>query len=458
MAQFDTGFDLRHEQMVIAPSANLADGDIVGYGTSASNASRNYGAIYGEASLPIVKSLEGSVAGRLDKFPGFGAHFSPKVGLKFKPIDQALFRGTYETGFRAPNLSESATSTKFAFDPNVNDPKRCNQALAYATDLSNQAAALNPNDPEATLLNSRAQQVYDNECGRSVADKTVNNPNLKPETTKSFTLGTVLQVSSRWSTSFDYWNIHRRNEIGTKSAQDLLAAEATQGAGVINRTSSFANDPTFSHDPNGLTDDQVRAKYGIVEGDEYLQAIHNSFYNLFQTKTDGVDLAVNGSVPTSIGEFGLVIDGTFTHSYKVYSPTLSGFGDNLAGRYNYPKWVVNTTVDYKVGSFDQSLRYVFNSHTALQEDFDDTQWNQEGCANAGLSPSECHIHTYHRVDYSATYTGFKNLTLGVFIGNLFQHRPPVDYRAFGAPSGVIPVSTEDAAGRTGKIILSYKWL
>jgi len=68
------------------------------------------------------------------------------------------------------------------------------------------------------------------------------------------------------------------------------------------------------------------------------------------------------------------------------------------------------------------------------------------------------VHTYHRVDYSATYTGFKNMTLGLFIGNLFQRRPPVDYRAFGAPSGVFPVSNEDAAGRTGKLIFSYKWL
>jgi iron complex outermembrane receptor protein len=458
MAQFDTGFDLRHEQMVITPSASLADGDIVGYGTSASNATRNYGSIYAEGDLPIVKMLDASVAGRVDKFPGFGAHFSPKVGLKFKPVDQALFRGTYETGFRAPNLSESASSTKFAFDPNVNDPKRCDQALAYSTDLSNQAGALNPNDPQATLLNSRAQQVYDNECGRSVADRTVNNPNLKPETTKSFTLGTVLQVTSRWSTSIDYWNIHRRNEINTKVAQDLLVAESTQAAGVINRATSFANDPTFAHDPNGLTDQQVRDKYGVVEGDEFLTSIHNSFYNLFQTKTDGVDIGLSGAIPTSFGDFGLVIDTTYTRSYKVYSPTLSGFGDNLAGRYSYPKWVANTTVDYKVGNVDQSLRYVFNSRTALQQDFDDTQWNQVGCASAHISSNDCHIKTYHRVDYSATYTGVKNLTLGVFIGNLFQRRPPVDLRNFGAPSGVIPVSTEDAAGRTGKLIFSYKWL
>jgi iron complex outermembrane receptor protein len=456
--QLDTGFDLRHEQMTITPSANLASGDIVGYGTSQSDATRNFGAIFAEASIPIVKSLEGSLAGRLDKFPGFGAHFSPKAGLKFKPVESALLRGTYETGFRAPNLTESAASTKFAFAPNIDDPKRCDAALAYATDLSNQGDSLSSSDPQQAILYSRAQQVYGNECGRSVAEKTTNNPSLKPETSKSFTLGTVLQIASRWSASVDYWNIHRRNEIGTKGAQDLLVTEGSQPAGVVNRQTSFANDPTFSHDPNGLTDAQLRAQYGLASDAFFLESIHTQFENLFQTKTDGVDFSVKGSVPTSVGDFGFDVDATFTRSYKAFSTARNGFGDNLAGRYQYPKWVANTTVSYKVGDFDQSLRYVFNSHTSLKQDFDDTTWDQAGCAAKHISASDCHIHTYHRVDYNVSYTGVKNLTVGVFIGNLFQRRPPADLRNFGAPTGVIPVSNEDAQGRFGKIVLSYKFL
>ena len=456
--QLATGFDLRHEQMTITPSDNLASGDIVGYGTSQSDASRNFGAIYAEAGIPILKTLDGDIAARVDKFPGFAAHISPKVGLKFKPIDQVLLRGTFETGFRAPNLTESAKSTKFAFAPNINDPKRCDQALSYANDLYDAGSALPDSDPNQALYQARAQQIFDNECGRSVSEKTLNNPSLKPETTKSFTLGTVLQASALWSVSFDYWNVHRKGEIGTKSVQDILAAESSQAPGVVTRQPNFANDPTFAHDPRGgtFTDDFLRNHYGVDT--TYLAAIDGSFQNLFQTKTDGVDIGVKGSVPTAIGDFGLEVDSTYTHSYRAYSPTLNGFGDNLAGRYAYPKFVVNTTVSYKAGNFDQSLRYVFNSSTSLKEDFDDTTWDTDGCASNGLSASECHIHTYHRVDYNVTYTGIKNLTLGLFIGNIFQRRPPVDYRSFGVPSGVIPISNEDAAGRTGKIVLSYKFL
>lgn len=448
--QLATGFELRHETVKISPTDNLANGDIVGYGTSAAEGRRNFGAVFAEVGIPIVKNLDGDIAGRLDKFPGFGAHFSPKVGLKFKPVEQALFRGTYETGFRAPNLTESAKSTKFAFDPNISDPKRCDAAGALHDALL--AKAKTADAATAAVLEARALQVQDNECGASIPIVTANNPSLKPETSKSFSLGTVLQASSRWSLSADYWAIHRRNEIGTRDLQDLLTNEDSLPAGVVNR-GTLATDPTF------LASDA--ADYGItVPTAGHINQVTVPFQNLSQTKTSGVDLGMKGSIPTAIGEFGLDFDGTVTLSYKQYSNTLGRFGDNLAGRYSYPKFVANTTVSYKMGNFQNSLRYVFHSSTSLKEDYNDTVWSVDGCAdNVGLSANDCRVKTYHRVDYSASYTGFKNITLGVFVGNIFQHRPPVDYRDNNAPATVIPTANdnEDAAGRTGKLIFQYKW-
>ena len=448
--QLATGFELRHETMKINPTANLADGDIVGYGTSAADGRRNFGAVFAELGIPIAKHLDGDIAGRLDKFPGFGAHFSPKVGLKFKPIDQALFRGTYETGFRAPNLTESAKSTKFAFDPGISDPKRCDAASALYDALIAKANQLGDADPQSAVLQARALQVYDNECGESVPIVTANNPSLKPETSKSFSLGTVLQPFARWSMSLDYWAIHRRNEIGTRDPQDLLTIEDSLAPGIINR-GTLANDPTF------LPSDA--ANYGItLPTVGRIEQVTVPFENLFQTKTSGIDVGLKGSVPTAIGEFGFDLDATYTLSYKQYANALGRFGDNLAGRYAYPKLVANTTVSYTRGNFTNSLRYVFRSGTKLQEDYNDTVWTTQGCSdNAGLTADECRVKTYHRVDYALSYTGFKNMTLGLFVGNIFQHRPPADYRAAGAPSTVIPFDTEDAAGRTGKIIFQYKW-
>ena len=448
--QLATGFDLRHEKMTITPSAALASGDIVGYGTSASDASRNYGAVFAEASLPATKQLEGTLAGRLDKFPGFGAHFSPKAGLKFKPVDQALFRATYETGFRAPNLTESAKSTKFAFDNGVVDPKRCDAAQALSDALSAAAAALPDNDPQKGLLEARALQVFDNECSASLPIKTVNNPSLKPETSKSFTIGTVLQASARWSVSADYWNIHRRNEIGTRSPDDVLANEDTLAPGIIQR-GSVASDPTF------LPSDA--ANYGItLPTVGAIQQLALPFENLFQTKTSGVDLSLKGAVPSAVGEFGLDIDSTFTASYRAYSTAINRFGDNLAGRYGYPKWVVNTTASHRVGPISQSLRWVFKSRTSLQTDFYDDTWTVAGCEDNGIAAADCHVRTYNRVDYSLAYSGIKNLTIGLYIRNVFQRHPPLDLRNANAPATIVPPDAEDAQGRLGKLMISYRWL
>ena len=450
--QLATGFDLRHETMDIDPTANLATGDIVGLGTSQVDASRNYGALFAEMDIPVVKHLDLDVAGRVDKFPNFGAHFSPKAGIKFQPIEQALFRGTFETGFRAPNLTESAKSTKYAFQPGVFDPQRCDAAFALYQALTTQAAAVATTDPvQSAVLTARALQAYDNECNASTPEKVSNNPNLKPETSKSFTLGMVLQPLARWSASFDYWNIRRKNEINLRGVQDLLDDESSQPAGVITR-GSVANDPTF------LASDATN--YGItLPTVGHLDQVALQFQNLFQTMTSGVDIGLKGSVPTAVGDFGLDVDSTLTLNYKVYSNAINAFGDNLAGRYGTPKWVVNTTFSHKVGNISQALRWVYNSRTALQLDFDDTVWSQQGCAdNTYLTPQQCRVNTYNRFDYSVSYDGIKNLSVGIFIGNVFQRRPPADYRAFGAPSGVIPVSNEDAAGRIGKVVFEYKWL
>jgi len=62
------------------------------------------------------------------------------------------------------------------------------------------------------------------------------------------------------------------------------------------------------------------------------------------------------------------------------------------------------------------------------------------------------------MDYALEFSGVKNLTVGANIINVLAHRPPVDYRAFGGASGIIPVSNEDAQGRVLKVYFNYKFL
>jgi iron complex outermembrane receptor protein len=440
------GGELRHEKFNINPTANLLSGDIVGYGSSAANAKRSTGAAFAEVSVPVTSKLEVDAAARVDKYEHFDAHVSPKLAFRFEAAKQLMLRGTIETGFRAPNLTESAQSSKFAFDNGVTDPKRCPQALALAKDLRAQAKALPSTDPQQQTLQARADTVETAECAAGVFSNVRNNPDLKPETSRSATLGFVFEPVKGYSMSVDYWRIERKDEIGLKSTSDLLNAEADQPAGVITR-GTLAQDKTFTA--------AEQTQYGVTTG--ALVGTSGMFENVSKTKTNGVDLTASARFKTGFGKVTVDANATYLTELRFFSSSLGSYGDNLAGRYGAPKVVANTTVALDTGNFSNALRATFNSRTQLRGDYYDDNYTTGGCADRGWSASECKVASYMRWDYTVAYRGFKGWTLTAFVRNVFNHRPPVDLRAFASAGSVIPQSLEDVQGRSLRMTAEYRF-
>ena len=453
--QLSVGAEARHESMVLTPTQNLQQSDIVGFSLSQSNGSRNFEAAYTELQIPILKTMTANLAARVDKFPNISAHISPRANLEFRPVDILKLRGTIETGFRAPNLQESATSSKSAYNPGVTDPLRCPTATQIANGLRADAVA-NPNNADEDLR--EAEVIQGNECGTSVPIIAQNNPALKPETSLSKSFGAVLQVTRHWSVAADYWNIERRNEINLKSVNDLLASGDTtavtrlplisdgEGHMVVNPVT----DPTFSQ----AQIDQYHITAPAIA------SVKLQYANLFKTRTSGVDLGFTGDVDTPIGKWTSTLEGTYTANWQTYSPTRNGtgaWGDNLAGRYGYPRWQTTLSNSLAVGDFSHTLIWRHRSGTSLQGDFNDPSFTGDDCAGEGLTDDQCKLKAYDRFDYTLAYTGIKNLTLGAYVQNVFGRRPPADYRAFGGASGIIPVDNEDATRRLLKVSLNYKF-
>lgn len=450
---FATGFDLRHEKFSLTPSDNLLAGDIVGFGVTQTDASRNFGAVFGELSIPLAKSLETQVAARIDKFPNFGAHVSPKVGLRYQPVKEVLLRGTAEGGFRAPNLTESAKSRKSSFDNGITDPKRCAQATMYSDDLIAQSQALEATDPtQAAILAARADTVLQNECAAGVPNITSYNPDLKPEVSRSYSLGLVLEPSRGFNMSLDYWNIHRKDEIGLKSTQELLAQEGDlpPGVGVTrNDFNNLALDPTFNTQA-------LRDQYGVTVGS--IQSLTNRFENVSRTKTSGIDLGVNASMPTDLGRVAVGLQSTYLISYYSYSTVKNDYGDNLAGRYGYSRFRATLDASLESGSMVNGFRIVHRSQQALQGDYYDTDWNQQSCADSGIDARHCRVAPYSRLDYYFIYKGIKNLTVNVYLRNVLNRYPPFDLKNLYLNGGLtIPQEVEDAQRRTLKIAVDYKF-
>ncbi|MEO5689899.1 MAG: TonB-dependent receptor [Burkholderiaceae bacterium] len=453
--QLSLGAEARHESMVLKPTANLVQSDIVGFSLSQSDGSRNFEAAYTELQIPILKTMTANLAARVDKFPNISAHISPRANLEFRPVDILKLRGTVETGFRAPNLQESAKSSKSAYNPGVTDPLRCPAATQIANGLRADAVS-DPDNADEYLR--QADQIQGNECSTSVPIIAQNNPALKPETSLSKSFGAVLQVTRHWSVAADYWNIERRNEINLKSVNDLLASGDTAAVtrqpliddGTGKLVVNPVTDPTF-------TQAQL-TQYNITAPS--IASVKLQYANLFKTRTSGVDLGFTGDVDTPIGKWTSTLEGTYTANWQTYSPTRNGtgaWGDNLAGRYGYPRWQTTFQNSLDLGSFSHTLVWRHHSGTSLQGDFNDPSFTGADCAGEGLEDSQCKLSAYDRFDYSVAFTGIKDLVIGAYVQNVFGKRPPVDYRSFGGASGIIPVDNEDATRRLLKVSLNYKF-
>ncbi len=439
------GAELRHERFTVKPDARQRSGDIVGFGLTESDDSRAVTSAFAEFQAPMTRTLQVEAAARIDKFGGVGAHLSPKVGLRFQPDPAWLLRATAEGGFRAPNLTESAASTQYSYDNGMADPRRCPQASALASSLRAQAAALSKSDPQASVLSARADSVVGNECAASAVAIVRNNPNLKPESSRSMSAGLVFAPTKRWSLSADAWQIERHNEIDIESARELLGAEADRPAGSIARA-SLTGDRSFSP--------AEQLQYGVTAG--ALVNTTSQYRNQARTRTGGVDLAGRGRFDTPLGRVDLDLDAAYLTRYQVWSESSGRWGDNLAGRSSHARWRAAWGATLTRGAWSHSLRAITVSSTSLRGDFFDQSYTDEGCAAGGFSPADCRVAGTTRWDGSLSWSPSRQWTLSGHVRNLFNTRQPVAMASFLNAGGILPPSDEDAKGRMLRVVLEWR--
>ena len=169
-------------------------GTVVGQGGSNSSGDRDVRSAFYELAIPITEqeveyprrpSVEFSIAQRLDDYSDFGDTTKPKFGFKLKPFDGVLFRGAYSEGFRAPSLPQLFLGEVNAFD---------------------------------TVTNPRTGITTD------VPITTGGNRNLKPETSYSYFIGTVIEPPfvPGLTIQVDFFRIEQRNIIDQPSAQFIV--------------------------------------------------------------------------------------------------------------------------------------------------------------------------------------------------------------------------------------------
>ncbi len=327
--------------------------------------SRDIKAVYAEAAIPIMSNLEATVAVRHDKYSDFGGTTNPKVSLKFTPTKELLFRGSYNTGFRAPSFFQLYGATSESPVPgNIADPVLCPAGPIAGSDLS--VCAIRPNA------------------------RFGGNASLTPEKSKQWTVGVAFAPTDWMTATLDLWEIKRTDRIYELTPQQVIA-----------------NFTTF---PDNL----VRGANGRLDGlGGFVRA---GFVNAEGDITRGVELGMRANGKIWSGKWNVALDGTYIDSFRSRVFANQAFTETV-GQWNsrdlFVRWKHQLSVTYTEGPW--SGRFA-QSYTAGYKDEVPV-----GVVPPGFNPE---VDAYIVYNASVTYTGFKNLTITGGIKNILNTDPP----------------------------------
>lgn len=205
---FAVGASMSKETLSDQPDINSQNGNVFGSIAQAPvSASRELRAFFGELSIPVMKNLEAQLAVRNDHYSApkgvlGGANIqgasasrtSPKVAVKFKPMDSLLMRASYAESFLAPSLKQM-----FGGQDEGAESTSDTAILCPAFGIS-----------AANCDNFPYQQVNG------------SNRNLKPETGKTTNFGIVFEPSRLVSVGVDLWQIDKDNEVGQPTVETAV--------------------------------------------------------------------------------------------------------------------------------------------------------------------------------------------------------------------------------------------
>lgn len=413
------GTDLRREAYEMKSSDNVLNGQVVGiFGLQVKDA-RNQFAVFSEANIPVIKNVEVSAALRADKTDGFDAHVSPKLGLRYVATESLILRGTAAGGFRAPNIVESGNGLgRSSVSNGNNDLRRC----PTATDLNN----LIQNAKNATTTDKALGNSYRaGDCSASLPSFVASNPNLAPETSRSYTLGLVFVPSKQWSFAIDYYNIERKDEIGTRSVVDILKGEANLPAGQLLRVDNSAVDNEFlalvkKYAPSNTLNFNGVGKLGLV---------YNPYVNSGKTRASGVDFDITSRFKIAdVGDLRLQLEGNYEMNYQEYSVADKAWDKNQVGTYDRGGQLgAKVTAALKTGNWNNAVVVNYGSGYSSNSLGDPTYCVSKKVAPENMATCE-RIDASTKVNYSLTYSGFKNTNINLFVGNLFQAENPTNWR------------------------------
>ena len=392
--QYALGAQHRREHLVATPAPALETGDIAGLGgaTPPVDRSRRVSSIFGEVNVPVTRQLELNGSVRHDRYNDVGSTTNYKANVRFQPMSTVLLRASVGTGFRAPTLYDlwqpQTVGTSVQFD----DP------ATGQTDLQ-------------------------------VPELTGGNPNLKPETSKQYSVGFVLSPANNISFGLDWFRYR---------IEDILATPTTQE--VVSRYR--AGDPAYA----GSVD---------VAANNDIELVRSVIGNFGTANVSGFDLFASYRANLGPGRLDLGINGTYMSKFDQSStggPSVGKVG-TLVDADGNPVPTTNGNDGGVILRWKHSLSasYSWNSWV-----FTLTQRHHNGYrAGNDLNNDPTFVPSQQFYDMNVIYRGVRNLSLQLGVKNMFDKQPAVFVPTSNQFQSGYDISQYDPRGRFVYVKATY---
>ncbi|KQN90744.1 hypothetical protein ASE90_16735 [Sphingomonas sp. Leaf67] len=383
------GVEYGHERLV-ASLRGLANG--------AASGSRDITSVYGEVAVPLFgrsnaisgfQSLVFSASGRYDHYSDFGGTFNPKFGATWEIVRGFKLRGNWGKAFNAPQLGD----TTAAADTRV--------VLIPANPF------YDPTDTTTPQLQARPSAII---AG--------GNPNLRPQTARTWSIGADLQPAPvpGLTLSATYYSIHLDNQVAivpiftpAQAYRPVYSPWVIKNPSIAQATGLFGSLPLvnfstvaewYNLNPLGpaVILDARRQNFGVYE-------------------QDGIDFNIAYNRTTGFGSVNAAFAGTYTLTRRVAALPNDPFSDLLESP-GLSRFSFISTAGATYGDLTGSLTL---SHSGGYD------------LNPGLPP-QTSVDAFNTVDLFLSYdvngAGLtKDLQLTAYIGNMFDSDPP-NYNGF----------------------------
>jgi iron complex outermembrane receptor protein len=419
------------------PDAIVAAGDGADVPSKPTSGAYSVTEGYAEVRAPLVlgkpgaQLLDVNAAGRISKYSFLDAELTGKVGARYKPTTDLLFRGSYSRGFRAPSIGELFGS-KARFDATMNDP--CSNLDKVTDDVRQRCIGLGvPADGSYTQANPQ------------ISVTTGGNRALQPETSNSFNISAAYSPAAlqnrAWIDNLDfeaaYWDIRLDGAISAVDAQYQI------NRCVLGRVDSFCD---------GISRNSTGAIFSFS----------NALQNLGGINVRGLDLTINYRMPRQDwGRLRALSNSSLLLAYDQISPSTTGFDTvHLVGQVfgtperAYPRFKSNLALGWQYKGLDATLttRYIHS----LKEPCVGLAAYPTTCSNFRsddtLSFNRLGIRVYNdvQVTWSPDFDHGLSVTAGV--NNLLNRDPPA---CFSCSLNGFNGQTYDVPGVFGYLSASY---